>query len=1118
MKALLRIALVVFLAVGAIMMAMMLVNDQAAPVVAQGRVEAPSAALDLTILHTNDMHGRVDEYHRDGSFCKTVDDVNCIGGFARMSTLVQQVRGTEPNVLLVDAGDQSQGTLYYTMFKSTIVYTLMNELGYDAMAIGNHEFDDGPDELAYLIDHANFPLVGANINAAAEPLLAGKIVPSTIVTFSGEPVGVIGLTTPEAPELSSPGDNVVFNDPAASLQAEIDRLSGLGVNKIIALTHLGYDVDLQLAGAVTGVDVIVGGHSHTFVYTPTAPITFTNPQYPNFPPIIPSGPYPTVAQDAGGNPVLVVSDYQWGAFMGQLNVSFDTNGVVTAYDGNPVYLGSAFAKDPAIQTIISDTYRGDVLELMNTPVGTTTVDLLIDVGGQKICRAGECLLGNLVADAMLWQVNSIDPNDQYQIAVQNGGGLRAPITADSVTVGEVMEVLPFGNSIATFSITGARLVEALENGVGNYPGQGRFPQVSGMRYTWSPSLPAGSRIVKVEVLSGTEYVRLDPKATYKVVTNDFMRRGGDGYTAFRDYAINPYDFGALLDQVVRDYIEAHSPITLQIEGRIVKLDKVISILHTNDTHGYWPEFYYKGTTPEMMEAIATLIKQEKAKNPNTLLLDAGDSFQGNAFAQYFRNANPNPIAGGFNLLGYDAFTIGNHEFNFGPATFASMLGQLNMPILAANLSDDGRYGFINDHVKDYITKTVDGIDITIFGLTNPRVPRYELPSNIPGLTFESATATAKSLVPALIATENPDLLVGLTHIGFDPYAGEPDSDSLVAQEVAGIDVLVGAHSHTKLDPAVVVTSTVNPTGTLIAQTLAYAQYLGKVNIGFTGNMTDGYQIAFRDGYLLGLTGVATDTQIHDYLAPFVAQLANYTSQEIGQTTVPISATEAYTRETNGANLQADAAVWQLEDAGVDVDFHLSGAMSNRKAADSASEAAPFNLTVNDMYTLMPYENSLMVLRMNGPQLKTILERAYYVYYNYKYVPNHGGLSYYTTCMLDTNAGSQISYKEGLPNGNNVLGLTFGGTSVDFNDADIYYNVSTVNYLAAGSCNFNIEGETMWPLDQIITDTQFYVRDSVIGYITELGIISPTVEGRLQFHTLDHMIQLPLIMKDYVPAE
>jgi hypothetical protein len=167
----------------------------------------------------------------------------------------------------------------------------------------------------------------------------------------------------------------------------------------------------------------------------------------------------------------------------------------------------------------------------------------------------------------------------------------------------------------------------------------------------------------------------------------------------------------------------------------------------------------------------------------------------------------------------------------------------------------------------------------------------------------------------------------------------------------------------------------------------------------------------------------------------------------------------------------------------------------------ATPANPLLMKVSDMFTLMPYENSLVVLSMNGPQLKAVLERAYRNYYYYKYVSGYGGYSYYTTCMIDTNAGVQITYNDQnptLPSGNNVISLVVNGVPVNFSDASTYYNVSTVNYLAAGSCNFNNSGVSLWPLNQIVHDTQYYVRDAAIDYIKAMGTVSPKVEGRLLF--------------------
>jgi 2',3'-cyclic-nucleotide 2'-phosphodiesterase (5'-nucleotidase family) len=168
-----------------------------------------------------------------------------------------------------------------------------------------------------------------------------------------------------------------------------------------------------------------------------------------------------------------------------------------------------------------------------------------------------------------------------------------------------------------------------------------------------------------------------------------------------------------------------------------------------------------------------------------------------------------------------------------------------------------------------------------------------------------------------------------------------------------------------------------------------------------------------------------------------------------------------------------------------------------------------------MFAGMPYENSLVVISMNGPQIKAVLERAYRNYFYYKYVSGYGGYSYYTTCMIDTNSIGRIYYKDAypaLPDGHNVLKLTINGQPVDFKDASTYYNVSTVNYLAAGSCNFNNNGVSLWPLNQIVHDTQYYVRDAVIDYIMAMTPISPAIEGRLTFTAFTNFLFLPILNK------
>jgi 5'-nucleotidase len=454
---------------------------------------------------------------------------------------------------LVDAGDQFQGTLFYNQYKGGEAQEMMNLLGYQAMAVGNHEFDDGPGTLGSFINGAQFPVLSANIDASAEPELAGKIQPSTVIEVGGEKIGLVGYTTEDTPILSSPGPQVKFNNIEASVQAAVDDLQSQGINKIIALSHAGFARDRLVASAVEGLDVIVAGHTNTY-------LSNTDPEA--------EGPYPAVVNGPEGDPVLLVSDFTWGKYLGRLDVTFDSSGLATNYSGNPIVMDSSIAQDPTVQARV-EALAAPLEELTAQVVGSAAVTL---DGERDNCRFAECTMGNLITDAMLWKMQSAGP----QIAIENGGGIRASIEAGEVTLGDVLTVLPFGNLIATFDLSGAELVQALENGVSRAEnpeneGTGRFPQVAGLRYSWNPDQPAGSRIVSVEVRNADgSYTPVDPAATYKVVSNDFMRNGGDGYEAFVN-ARNVYDSGPSLDQAVQEYIAAFSPVSPQLEGRISRV-------------------------------------------------------------------------------------------------------------------------------------------------------------------------------------------------------------------------------------------------------------------------------------------------------------------------------------------------------------------------------------------------------------------------------------------------------------------------------------------------------------------------------------------------------------------
>ncbi len=502
------------------------------------------AEYKLTILHTNDFHARFEPINKYDSGCSDEDNAEgkCFGGSARLVTAVNEARGRAGNSILVDGGDQFQGSLFYTYYKGKVAAEFMNKLGYDAMTVGNHEFDDGPEVLRGFVDSVDFPVLMSNADIRDEELLTDKIKKSTVIEVGGEKIGLIGLTPEDTDELASPGPNVTFSNPVPAVQAEVDKLTGEGVNKIIVLSHSGYGVDQRVAQETTGVDVIVGGHSNTYLSNVSDRAV---------------GPYPTVV-----NGVQIVQAYAYGKFLGELNVTFDDDGNVVEAAGEPLIMDNTVTEDQAALDRIAEL--AVPLDEIRNKVVASAADAI--EGDRSICRVQECQMGNLVADAMLARV----ADQGVQIAIANSGGLRASIDPGDVTMGDVLTVLPFQNTLSTFEISGQGVIDALENGVSQVEEvKGRFPQVAGLTFTWDPAVaPNEGRVSEVMVASGDGFQPIDPGATYLVVTNNYVRNGGDGYSMFEGDDKNAYDFGPDLADVTAEYLAENAPYTPYLDGRI----------------------------------------------------------------------------------------------------------------------------------------------------------------------------------------------------------------------------------------------------------------------------------------------------------------------------------------------------------------------------------------------------------------------------------------------------------------------------------------------------------------------------------------------------------------------
>ncbi len=516
-------------------------------IIASLALMAPLAAQDgsfnLTIMHSND----VNAVHEP--------DSNGEGGAARQASVIRQIRAEVANSLLLDAGNRFTGTLFHIAWQGQDNARIMNLLGYDAMAPGGHEFDDGDQVLADFIDALEFPVVAANLDFNYSEALAGKIDPWVILEPGGERVGVSGLVTAVHAMLSAPGPSAVLDRDLVSVaQNVVEGLQAEGVNKIIMLTSSGVAGALELASQVSGVDVIIvsqGNEIFSNTYADAA------------------NSYPVVQESAAGEPVLIVMAGEHTEYLGRLDVEFDADGVLTDWEGDVIRLSRYIAPAADVAELVSDL-AGPVQQTGGLVVGETTVAL---EGGWRACGVTECPLGNLITDALRGHTGA-------QISYINGNGFDGNIPAGEITLNDLLEVHPYNDIIETFDLNGADLVAVLEQAVMNITlneaGQvrrdeasGNFLQFSGLRFSADPTREAGDRVLSVEVLNAAgEYEALDPEAVYSVIGNDYIRKGGEGHSVLAEKAFNLQAADLEDYHLTMDYIEAFSPVSPAIEGRI----------------------------------------------------------------------------------------------------------------------------------------------------------------------------------------------------------------------------------------------------------------------------------------------------------------------------------------------------------------------------------------------------------------------------------------------------------------------------------------------------------------------------------------------------------------------
>jgi len=476
-------------------------------------------SVDITILHTNDTHGRV---KADSS----------IIGIDTISAIKKSIN----NSILVDVGDTLHGLPFATMNKGEDIIALMKLAGYDVMTPGNHDFNYGYERLLELANMAStgvnsFPIISANVIKDNTTLLDANYIKEV----DGVKLGFFGLTTPETAFKTNPNNvkGLEFASPIESAKKQVEELKAKGADIIVALAHIGTDesseiVSTMIAKEVEGIDIIIDGHSHSN--------------------------YPTGFEADNGT--LIVSTGEYGANLGQVIITFDKDtNKITNKIASLIPKATAATQNP--DEIVAQKIE-EINEAQNALLSKVVgVSKVVLDGARENVRTGETNLGNLITDAMLYVTGA-------EIAITNGGGIRATINAGEITKQDVVSVLPFGNFIVTKYLTGAQIKDILEHGVKDYPATaGHFPHVAGINFVFDAEKEPGERIVSIKI-NGKD---IDMDAKYLVAANDFMAAGGDDYPHFKDIKTEN-EFQAL-DEALEEYIKYLGEVNYSKEDRIV---------------------------------------------------------------------------------------------------------------------------------------------------------------------------------------------------------------------------------------------------------------------------------------------------------------------------------------------------------------------------------------------------------------------------------------------------------------------------------------------------------------------------------------------------------------------
>ena len=1021
--------------------------------------EAPvlAKADETVVYYTNDVHTYIN---------KTLS-------YDNLADLKTETEKQAAGVLLVDAGDAIQGTAYGSMDKGKTIIELMNAADYDLATLGNHEFDYGMEGAMNAIEWAEFPYISANFYHEKDGVVGDTVLDAyKVYEIEGLKIAFVGITTPETFTKSTPAyfqdenGNYIYGiaggtDGAelyAAVQKAVDAASA-EADVVIGLAHLGDDPASQpwtseeVIANTTGLDALIDGHSHSTV------------------------PMKEVA-DKNGDPVILTQTGEYFGAIGKMVISAEgeiTTELLTEWTGS----------DETVKAI-KDEWMAEINEQLGEVIGYSEVDLVIkDENGRQI-RSREMNLGDFCADALYYLFDSMDLD--VDVAIMNGGGIRADAPAGELSYNTCKTVHTFGNVACLQTITGQQLLDALEWGAKNVgTGEnGGFLQVSGITYeihSYIPSTvqadekgvwiggPTGAyRVQNVRILQDGEYVDLDLNASYNLAGYNYTLRDlGDGFAMF-DGAVNVLDYVMEDYLVLSNYVKSFpvdettglptigaDSIYNDIYGA-GRIDIVTESPNANDVVVYYTNDVHTYIDGEISYDNLAWLKQNTYA-AGVLLVDAGDHAQGTAYGSM---DNGKTIIELMNAAGYDLATLGNHEFDYGMDGTMNIIDWAEFPYVSANFYHEnplnpGAGGFNEEEeaweIQDPVLEPfwefeVGGKKIAIIGITTPEsftksTPAYfqnekgEYIYGIAGGTDGQALYDYVQLAINAAKLGNPDVIIALGHLGDDKASQPWTSEELIAN-TTGLDAFIDGHSHSTVPMKEVADKDGN--AVILTQTGEYFGAIGKMVISADGSIetelvdwahgSDAAVKAIKDEWITEI-----DTKLGEVIGHLDVTLDNYDAN---------GGRLVRKQETNTGAFAADALYYLFDNMGLDVDV----AIMNGGGVRSKAVTGDFSYkTAKEIHT---FGNVACLQTITGQQLLDALE------WGAKDAPDkeNGGFLHVSgiTYVIDTSIPSTVRKDEkgvwiGGPTGEyrvkNVQILQ-DGEYVDL-DLNAKYNLAGYNY-------------------------------------------------------------------------